>query len=137
MKLSPNQEKALRKAVRKVSRAELKALFALVRTHDDRALLNVLAPAKKRAKRRRGDVLTQQLQTTLKPVLAPASEKAELLVEHLAKKHRRKLDIAPKGLADAARQLRAARFTDKQIAAGAEGLLARLAELYGARETVV
>jgi hypothetical protein len=58
------------------------------------------------------------------------------LCEHIARKHRRKLDIEPKGLADAARQLRA-KFSDDQIRTGAQSLVAHLAKLYGDRETVV
>ncbi len=134
MTLTPAQSKALRSALRGRSRAELKRLFAAIRTHDDRALLAVLAPAKKRAKRKT-DPLVRDLEQTLKPILGPASEKADLLVEHIAKKHRRKLDIEPKGLADAARRLRA-RFSDQQIRAGAKSLVTHLATLYGDRESV-
>ena len=50
-KLTPDQAKALRAAMRPRSRRDLKAAFALIRAADDRALLAVLAPAKKRAKR--------------------------------------------------------------------------------------
>jgi hypothetical protein len=67
--------------------------------------------------------------------MGPAREKADLLVEHLARKHRRKLAFEPRGLADAARQLRT-RFTDEQIRTGAQSLMAQLAKLYGDRETV-
>jgi hypothetical protein len=125
----------LRARLRKASRQELKALFALVRAHDDRALLAAVAPAKKKAAKR-GDPLARDLEKALKPILAPAAEKAELLVEHMAKKHRRKLALAPRGLAEAARQLRA-NFSDEQIRAGAQSLVAQLAKLYGQRETVV
>lgn len=117
------------------SRKELKALFAQVRAHDDRTLLAAIAPAKKRSKRA-GDPLVRELEQTLRPILGPSAEKAELLVEHIAKKHRRKLALAPKGLADAARQLRGS-FSDQQIRAGAKSLVTHLAQLYGDRETVV
>jgi hypothetical protein len=80
--------------------------------------------------------LVRDLEATLRPIMGPAAEKAELLVEHLAKKHRRKLAFTPKGLADAARQLRGA-FSDEQIGAGAKSLVTHLAKLYGDRETVV
>lgn len=135
MKLAADQAKALRAAFRGRSRAELKWLFALVRAHDDRALLAAALPAKKKAKRP-DDPLARELETSLKPIMGPASEKADMLVEHLAKKHRKKLAFEPKGLADAARLLRT-RFTDDQIRAGAKSLLAHLAKLYGDRETVV
>lgn len=135
MKLAPAQAKALRALARNRSRAELKALFAAIRQNDDRALLAAIAPAKKAAKRK-GDPLVRELEQTLKPLMAPSQEKADLLIEHIAKKHRRKLALQPRGLADAARQLRA-KFTDAQISAGAKSLMAHLARLYGDRETVV
>ncbi len=133
-KPTPEQSKALRAVIRKRPAAELKAAFALIRAQSDRVLLAAIAPPKKRSKSR--DPLLRELEHTLKPVIAPAQEKADMLVEHLAKKHRRKLDIAPKGMADAARLLRA-RFTDAQISAGAKSLMTQLAKLYGDRETVV
>jgi hypothetical protein len=137
MKLSEDTAKMLRQALRGRSRAELKRLFTAIRAHEDRTLLAALAPAKKRVAKRKGDPLVRDLEQTLKPILGPASEKADLLVEHLAKKHRRKLAIAPKGLADAVRQLRAKNLSDDQIRAGAKGLVAHLAKLYGGQETVV
>jgi cell division septum initiation protein DivIVA len=137
VKLGEDTAKLLRQALRGRSRAELKRLFAAVRTHDDRTLLSALAPPKKRAAKRKADPLVRDLEQTLKPILGPASEKADLLVEHLAKKHRRKLGIIPKGLADAARQLRAKNLSDDQIRAGARGLVAHLAKLYGGGESVV
>ncbi len=137
MKLSDNTAKLLRQALRGRSRAELKRLFAAIRTHEDRALLAALAPPRKRAAKRKTDPLVRDLERTLKPILGPAAEKADLLVEHLAKKHRRKLAIEPKGLADAARQLRGKKLTDDQIRAGAKSLVVHLAKLYGGQETVV
>jgi phytoene dehydrogenase-like protein len=134
MKLSANQAKLLRGALRGRSPKEAKALFDTIRTHDDKALLAALRPAKKKAKR--GDPLVRELEQTLKPILGPAAEKADMLVEHLAKKHRRKLSLEPKGLADATKQLRGT-FSDEQIRAGAKSLVAHLDKLYGDRETVV
>jgi hypothetical protein len=134
MKLSADQAKLLRAALRGRSPKEAKSLFAAIRAHDNKTLLAALRPAKKKSKR--GDPLVRELEQTLKPILGPASEKADLLVEHLAKKHRRKLNIEPKGLADAAKRLRTT-FTDDQIRAGAKSLVAHLAKLYGDRETVV
>lgn len=136
MKIRPDEAKLLRAALKGRSRPELKKLFALVRAHDDRALLAAAAPAKKKPAKRRTDPLAREIEQTLKPILGPVSEKADMLVEHIAKKHRRKLAIAPKGLADATRQLRGT-FSDNQIRAGAKSLVAHLAKLYGGRETVV
>jgi hypothetical protein len=137
MTLSAAALKTLRAACKGRTRAELKGMFAAIRANDDRALLAAVAPAKKRRAKRRTDPLVRDLEKTLKPILGPAAEKADLLVEHLAKKHRRKLAMDAKGLADAARQLRAKKLTVDQIRAGAESLVRRLAELYGAQETVV
>ncbi len=134
MSLDVAQKRILRAVARKRSRAELKALFAAIRSNDDRTLFAALAPAKKA--KRAGDPLIRSLEQSLQRVLAPSAEKAEMLVEHLAKKHRRKISFEAKGLADAARRLRAAKFSDAQIRAGAERLVAHLAKLHG-RETVV
>lgn len=135
MKLDDASVKALRAVLRGRSRAELKRLFALIRAHDDRALMAAVAPAKKQTKRR-GDPLVRELEQTLKPIMGPSAEKADMLVEHIARRHRRKLAMAPKGLADAARQLRG-KFSDDQIREAAKSLVADLAKLYGDRETVV
>ena len=135
MSIDAAQKQLLHAIARKRSRAELKSLFATIRANDDRALLAALTPAKKKTKRR-GDPLVRALEQSLQPVLAPSAEKAEMLVEHLAKKHRRKLSFETTGLGDAARRLRAAKFSDAQIRAGAESLVAHLAKVHG-RETVV
>jgi hypothetical protein len=136
MKLTAVQTKLLRTALRGRSQAELKRLFKAVRAHDDKTLLAAIARPKKRAVKRPSDPLVREIEQTLKPILGPASEKADMLVEHLAKKHRRKLGIAPKGIADAAKQLRT-KFSDDQIRDGAKSLMTHLAKLYGDRETVV
>lgn len=128
------EAKRLRAVLRKRPRAELKAAFALIRRAEDKALFAALTPPRK--KRRQSDALAREVARALKPVIAPAREKAEMLVEHMAKKHRRKLDLAPKGVADAIRGLRES-FTDDQIASGAGTLAAELRRLYGDRETVV
>ncbi len=127
--------KLLRTALGRRSRAELKRLFALVRAHPDRALLAAALPAKKKPKPK-GDPLVRELEQTLKPILGPSHEKADMLIEHIAKKHRRKLGFQPKGLADATRQLRT-KFSDDQIAAGAKSLVTHLAKLYGGSDGVV
>jgi hypothetical protein len=128
------EAKLLRAALVKRPRAQLKSLFALVRANTDRALLAALAPVK--AKARRPDPLVRELERTLRPIMGPAAEKADMLIEFMAKRHRRKLPGDPKGFADAAKRLRA-HFSDEQIRAGARNLLAHLAKLYGERETVV
>lgn len=136
MKLSPADAKLLKAVGRGRSRAELKRLFALVRANSDRALFAAALSTPKKAAKPKGDPLTRDLEQTLKPIMGPASEKADMLIEHIAKKHRRKLNMEPKGLADAARLLRA-KFSDDQIRSGAQSLVTHLAKLYGDRETVV
>lgn len=195
--MTPAEKKALRAICAKRGKSELKAFFALVRAHNDRALLAAAAPSrtrpqsgaksgakaraqsrakagglktgakstlkapakahaqfpaqtpaqasaqsrvqtrsrsKTRAKKR--DPLARDLEAMLRPILGPASEKASLLVEHLAKTHSRTLAFEPRGVADAVRRLRLG-FTDAQIRAGGESLMAEMTALYSARETVV
>jgi hypothetical protein len=136
MTLKGDDAKLLRTALGRRSRAELKRLFALARTHPDRTLLAAALPAKKKQAKRKGDPLIRELEQTLKPILGPSQEKADLLIEHVAKKYKRKLAYQPKGLADATRQLRT-KFSDAQISAGAKSLVAQLAKLYGGGEGVV
>mgnify|MGYP001217626368 CR=1 FL=1 len=136
MKVGADQAKALKGVLKTRPNAELKRAFAVVRAHEDRALLAAIAPTKKRAAKRAGDPLVRELEQTLRPIMGPAQEKADLLIEHIAKKHRRKLGFQPKGLADATRQLRT-KFSDDQISAGAKSLVSHLAKLYGDSESVV
>ena len=135
MSLDADQRRLMRGLLRKGARAELKRLFALIRAHDDRALLAALAAGKRKLKRPR-DPLVRDLELALKPILAPAAEKAEMLVEHLSRRHRRKLAFEGKGLAEAARRCRAVKLSDEQIRAGARTLVANLAKRHG-RESVV
>ena len=135
MSLAADQKRLLASLVRKRPRAELKLLFAVIRAHDDRALFAALAPGRRKPKRPR-DPLLRDLELALKPILAPSAEKAEMLVEHLSKKHRRKLAFEAKGLAEAARRCRAVKLSDEQIRAGARTLVANLAKRHG-RESVV
>lgn len=137
MSLKPEDAKLLRGALGKRPRAELKQLFALVRTNNDRALLAATAPPKKKAaKKRKGDPLVREIEQTLKPIMGPSQEKADLLIEHIAKKYKRKLAFQPKGLAEATRQLRT-KFSDDQISAGAKSLISHLSKIYGGSDGVV
>ena len=124
MKLSADDAKLLRTALKGRSRAETKRLFALIRTTPDQALLAALAPAKKKVART-ADPLVRDVTQILKPIMGPVSEKSDLLVEHMAKRHRRTLTLTAKGLADAVRALRAKKFSDAQIRDGAAGLVAQ------------
>jgi len=135
MSLDADRALLLASLVRKRTRAQLKRLFAVIRAHDDRALFAALAPGRRKPKRPR-DPLVRDLELALKPILAPAAEKAEMLVEHLSKKYRRQLGFEAKGLAEAARRCRAVQLSDEQILAGARSLVAHLAKRHG-RESVV
>ena len=134
--ISAAEKKALKALCGKRSKAELTALFALVRANEDRALLKALAPPKKKRKAKR-DTLLGDVELCLKPLMAPAAEKAELLAEHLAKTCRREFSFTPRGLADGVRRLRVAGLSDEQIRSGAKGLIARLSQTHSGRESVV
>ncbi|HWA01505.1 MAG TPA: hypothetical protein VG841_14450 [Caulobacterales bacterium] len=133
MTLSPSHKKALAGLARSRTRAELKSLFAAIRAHDDKDLLAALAaPPKSRARR---DPLVRDVELALRPVLGPSAEKADLLVEFMARGGAA-LEFEPRGLADAVRRLRRS-FSDAQIRAAAAELMAEVALRYSNRETVV
>lgn len=137
MSLKPADAKLLRTALGRRSRTEAKRIFKLARYHNDKTLLAVALPApKKKAAKPKGDPLVRELEQTLKPIMGPSQEKADLLIEHVAKKYKRKFAYEPKGLADAARQLRT-KFSDAQISAGAKSLVSHLSKLYGGSDGVV
>ncbi|MGE0595455.1 MAG: hypothetical protein AB7P07_03770 [Hyphomonadaceae bacterium] len=128
------EKTALRALFGRRSPAEIKALAALIRATDDRALRAALAPPRVRPKV--SSSLTKDVAEALKPLMAPAAEKADLLIEHMARHHRVEIAYAPRGLADAVRRLRK-RFTDRQIRAGAKHLAAELARRHGGRDAIV
>lgn len=82
------------------------------------------------------DPLVRELTAILRPLLGPASEKADLLTEHLRAQHGLPAGPPPKGIADAARRLRR-HLSAAQIKAGAHDLVDGLKTLYSSRETVV
>lgn len=132
--MKPAESRLLRAALRNRSCSELRRLFAAVRAHDDAALLAVLHPDAKET-RPHGDPLVHELARVMRPIIARSAEKADLLVEHMAQRRRRRLEFQPRGLADAARRLRAT-FTDEQILEDAKSLVARLAAAHDG-DTVV
>lgn len=134
--MTAKEKAALKALARGRTKAELKALFALIRAKNDRALFAAIAPPKKKKAAKRADPLVKDLETTLRPILGPAAEKGELLIEHMAKKHRFAAQGSPRGLADAAKRLRQ-HCSDAQIRAGAKSLLSEVASLYSSRESVV
>ncbi len=136
MTLKPADAKLLRTALGRRSRKDVRRVFKLARDHSDKTLLAAALPAPKKAPKPKGDPLVRELEQTLKPIMGPSQEKADLLIEHIAKKYKRKLAYEPKGLADAARQLRT-KFSDDQISAGAKSLVSHLSKLYGGSDGVV
>ncbi|MEJ0060964.1 MAG: hypothetical protein WDM79_15900 [Terricaulis sp.] len=134
--MTPAQKAILRAMARGRSKAELTEMFALIRARSDRTLLAALKTPKKRAAKKAGDPVVKEVDLALRKILGPSAEKAELLVEHMARKHRVALSVAPKGVADGVRRLRP-HFSDAQIRAGAKSLLAEIAGRYSKRETVV
>ena len=138
MSLKPADTKLLRAALGKRTPAEVRRIFKLARTNTDKALLAVALPKpkKKTALKPKGDPLVRELEQTLKPIMGPSQEKADLLIEHITKKYKRKLAYEAKGLADATRQLRT-KFSDDQISAGAKSLVTHLSKLYGGSDGVV
>ncbi|MEZ5961282.1 MAG: hypothetical protein R3C30_12775 [Hyphomonadaceae bacterium] len=136
MTLKPTDAKLLRAALGRRTRPEARRVFKLARTNTDKTLLAALPAPKKKPAKPKGDPLVREIEQTLKPILGPAQEKADLLIEHIAKKYKRKLAYEPKGLADATRQLRT-KFSDDQISAGAKSLVAQLSKLYGGSDGVV
>lgn len=136
MTLKPTDAKLLRTAFGRRTRPEARRVFKLAREHSDKTLLAAALPAPKKPAKPKGDPLVRELEQTLKPIMGPSHEKADLLIEHIAKKYKRKLAYEPKGLADATRQLRT-KFSDDQISAGAKSLVTHLSKLYGGSDGVV
>lgn len=83
--------------------------------------------------RRPSDPLAAEIARLLVPIVAPAAEKGELLIEELALRHPRLRRFAPKGLGEAVRRLRA-QLGEAEIRAGAQALLLRMKRDYGLRE---
>ena len=132
-KASAPGPKALKKAAAALSERELRALIGYVRTRTMEKLLAQASakPAKaKRAPKAPKDALLVEVTAILKPILAPAAEKADLLLDHMGHGEAR-----VQGLGQALRLLRK-HCSDADIKAGAEGLIAQLAKRRSMRETV-
>ncbi len=125
--------KALRKAAGALTQTELRALIGYVRTRTMDKLLAQAAPSPKAPKAKPKpprDTLLAELTALLKPILGPASEKAELLMEHMGL-----ADARARGLSDGLKQLRT-QFSDAEILAAAKAMMAGLAKRRSMRETV-
>ena len=124
---------ATRRTLRRLARTrtpeQLAALFAAIRSHDDAALL--AAPAKTR---RRNAGFAEAQAARLAPIVAPAAEKAEMLLEAFAERHG-PVSIRPDGLLPTIRRL-AAQYGEDTVAAAVDALMARLAQWGSTRERV-
>jgi len=81
------------------------------------------------------DPLTAEVAALLAPILAPAAEKADLLIEEMCARHKDCAPFAARGLPAAIKRLRA-RYTSAQIRAAAKALMTRIAREYDPRERV-
>lgn len=133
--------RALMQLARTRTRAEMKALFAAIRATSDADLLRSagLHPGK-RARRGAAGAQGQAgdfpaaIAAQLAPILGPAAEKAEMLIDALAETVG-PVDIRAAGLAPTIRKL-AARYGEDAVAAAADALMARLKAWGSTRERV-
>lgn len=132
MSLDPATLRALRMLARTRTKAEMALLFAQIRQHSDQALFAILAapPPKKQAPKD----FARDIAARLAPIVAPAEEKADLLIEALAETHG-PVAIAIDGLVPTIRKL-AARHGEAAVAAAADVVLARQAAWGSSREKV-
>lgn len=79
--------------------------------------------------------LAREIARRLSPIIAPAREKADMLIEELAARHDELAAFTPKGLADAVRRLQS-QLQDTHILAAADALMDRMKRDYGTRENV-
>lgn len=81
------------------------------------------------------DPLAAEIAALLAPILAPAAEKADLLIEEMCARHKTCEAFEARGLPAAIKRLRT-RHTPAQIRAAAKSLMARLAREHDPRERV-
>jgi hypothetical protein len=127
--------RALRKAAEALTEAELKALLAYVRTRTNDKLL-ALAKGEARKPRKtkpkaEAPTLTAEITALMQPILGPAQEKADLLLDACGASP----EVQAKTLGEAVRKLRRS-HGDDHIRAVAQELMARIAKRHGMRETV-
>ncbi len=132
MSLSAAERAALRRLARGRDRKALEALFALIKRAPTHALMDAALPSPKRTTRA-ADTLIEEVNALFKPLLAPASEKADLLIEAC-----RALpgggDCPARGLVDAVRRL-SARHGEAAVRKAAHAVMSDLSHL-SMRETV-
>lgn len=84
---------------------------------------------------RGADPLLGEVKALFAPVIAPAAEKADLLIAHMVELHVEAPSFEARGLAQAVKRLRK-HFSDEQISAAARSLTERLERDYCCREQV-
>lgn len=124
--------RTLRMLARTRSRKEMETLFAAIRAESDRALLAAAAPPAK--KKQPAPDFAARIAVQLAPILGPATEKAEMLIDALAETQG-PVSIAPAGLVPTVRRL-ATRYGEPAVAQAADALMTRLAAWGSTRERV-
>lgn len=124
--------RTLRMLARTRTRREMETLFAVIRAESDRALHAAAAPPTKRKKP--APDFAAQIAAQLAPILGPATEKAEMLIDALAETQG-PVTIAPAGLVPTIRRL-VARYGEHAVAHAADALMARLTTWGSTRERV-
>lgn len=124
--------RTLRMLARTRTRREMETLFAAIRAGSDRALLAAAAPPAQ--KKKAAPDFAAKIAAQLAPILGPATEKAEMLIDALAETQG-PIGIAPAGLVPTIRRL-VARYGEHAVAHAADALMARLAQWGSTRERV-
>ena len=130
--LDPAVTTTLRMLARTRSKKEMEALFTAIRAESDRALLAAAAPPPKKALA--PPDFAAKVAAQLAPILGPATEKAEMLIDALSEVEG-PIAIAPAGLVPTIRRL-ARRHGEHAVARAADTLMARLAAWGSTRERV-
>lgn len=121
--------RTLRRLARRRSAEDMRLLFETIRALDDETLLAGAPAPRTDASRDFAAVIVARLQ----PVVAPAAEKAQLLVDAMERPEALSLDAV--GLKPTIRKL-AARFGEAAVAAAADRMLAAAERWGSSRERV-
>jgi hypothetical protein len=124
--------RTLRMLARTRSRKEMETLFAAIRAESDRALLAAAAPPQK--KKAAAPDFAAKIAEQLAPILGPATEKAEMLIDALAETQG-PVSVVPAGLVPTIRRL-VARYGEHAVSHAAGALMTRLATWGSTRERV-
>jgi hypothetical protein len=130
--MDPATRRTLRMLARTRSRRDLEVLFASIRQMSDAAIFAVVAEPVPKAQKSADFAIA--IAARLAPILGPANEKADMLIDELAGIVG-PVEIRPAGLLPTIRKL-AARYGEERVAAAAEALMARLKAWGSTREKV-